>query len=1073
MIFVKTALLLIAFACAWAQSPTATLIGVVQDPSGLAVVNAAITVHNADTGIDSRARTGADGTFTMPNLNSGTYHVTIEKEGFQSLRETGIRLQVQQSARIEFNLQVGTISQVVQVSAETPLVNTENATRGAVVDNSEITQMPLLGRNFNDLALLSPGITSGPQQVGGAGMSANGTRPDNVNLLIDGVQTRDIAGGNVLGVDSANLESVQEFRIMTNNYSSEYGQVAGGIITLAMKSGTNLLHGSAFEYARNSVFDARNFFAASKGDLSLHQFGGAFDGPVYIPKIFDGRNKTFFLVSIEQSRQVTPQSGLITVPTALERIGNFTQTTTAAGAPVTLKDPLNGNALFPGATIPASRLSPISQKVVPFWPELNRTGRVNNYAFGVSTFQNTGKVSVKIDENLTPRDRLSVKIAMMGTDYNSLGGNTAPQFLQPKHRKWPVPGATYTRNLTSTMILETRFGLSRALQQVGSQFLGQSMAEQLGIPGTSLNPSVAAFPLFNVSGFAQVGDPASNPNWSVTENYQSSSTLTWVKGRHLLKAGGEADRARASNLATNNANGNFPFLGNLTGVAFADFQLGMPDSSSRLLNPNVVYMRKNSYFFFGQDDFKINSRLTLNLGLRYELNLPPTEKYGRWSNFIPDKNVIAISSDSAIPNLAQQLATVNLTGKVQLAKDLNLPDSLVHADKNGWAPRIGLAWRPFGGNRTSVRGGWGMFYGQDYLAPYYTYMGGMYPFQLSQTFSRLTTDPTLLTLANPFPATRASFGGTTSISGIQLDMKMPRVQNYNLTIEHQLDSQTAIEVAYSGSIGRRLSRAWDINQPYYYQPQLWGPNNSIPRPYTGWGTVTYVSYGSLSNYNAALFSLRRRMGRGVMFRFNYTYSKALDEASSYQASAPGGFRGVQDARNPSLEYGRADFDARHVYSFNFTYQSPLHSVVGRGWQLAGTGRGSSGFPITPATSAANQALGQAPRPDRVCNGGLTSVSPQRWFDTSCFTTVPSGAFRPGNSGRGILDGPGFQTINLSLSRTFKFAERQSLQFRFEAFNVRNHANFFPPNLNVNLAAGGTIVTADSPRAIQFAVRYQF
>ncbi len=307
-------------------------------------------------------------------------------------------------------MQVGAIAQVVQVSAETPLVNTENATRGSLVDNSEITQMPLLGRNFNDLALLSPGITSGPQQVGGAGMSANGTRPDNVNLLIDGVQTRDIAGGNVLGVDSANLESIQEFRIMTNNYSAEYGQVAGGIITLAMKSGTNLLHGSAFEYARNSVFDARNFFAATKGDLSLHQFGGAFDGPVYT-KLFDGRNKTFFLVSIEQSRQVTPQSGLITVPTALERSGNFTQTTTAAGAPVTLKDPLNGNALFPGAIVPASRLSPISQKVVPYWPDLNRSGRVNNYAFGVSTFQKTGKVSIKLDENVTPRDRLSIRIA--------------------------------------------------------------------------------------------------------------------------------------------------------------------------------------------------------------------------------------------------------------------------------------------------------------------------------------------------------------------------------------------------------------------------------------------------------------------------------------------------------------------------------------------------------------------------------------------------------------------------------------------------------------------------------------
>jgi len=374
-------------------------------------------------------------------------------------------------------------------------------------------------------------------------------------------------------------------------------------------------------------------------------------------------------------------------------------------------------------------------------------------------------------------------------------------------------------------------------------------------------------------------------------------------------------------------------------------------------------MRKNSYSFFAQDDFKVSSRLTLNLGLRYELNLPPTEKYGRWSNFIPDKNVIAIASDSAASQPHSTIGCGKPDGQGGAGERSRLPESLVYADKNGFAPRLGVAWRPFGGNKTSVRAGWGMFYGQDYLAPYYTYMGGTYPFQLSQTFSRLTTDPTLLTLANPFPASRAAFGGTTNISGIQLHMSLPRVQNYTLTIEHQISGKTAIEVAYSGSVGRKLSRAWDINQPYYYQSQFWGPNNTIPRPYAGWGSITEVSYGSLSNYNAGLFSIRRQMGHGLMFRSTTPTAKRWTRRLSIRLPR----LAVSAAcRMPAIGLSNtaAPISTRGTcIASNFTWQSPFqHSKLGRGWQLAGTGRGSSGFPITPATSAANLALGQAPRP---------------------------------------------------------------------------------------------------------------
>jgi hypothetical protein len=1068
--------LLLGLADVRAQTPTSTIIGVVRDASGLPVPEAAATVRNTGTGDEVHTKANGQGVFTVPNLPRGEYDVTVEKAGFQPQRQTGIELAVQQEARIEIRLTVGSLSQVVDVKAEVPLINTEDGSRGEVFDHNEIELMPGQGsgRQFSNVAYLMAGVTSGPQGLGGSSISANGARPDNTNILVDGTGSRDMGTGYPIAIDSTNIESIQEIKMLTNNYSAEYGTISGGVMTVALKAGTNQLHGSGYEFTHRSEFDARNFFSITKPPLSYYDTGAELDGPVMLPHLYDGRNRTFFMVSYEFWDQHTPLTGAITVPTALVREGDFSQTPTASGAPTVLKNPFNGNAPFPNAMLPASLINPIAQKLLQYWPNPQVSGQVNNAYNSLTTYQLMGRTSVKIDQIITSSDRLTVKIATDATRYQALGviTNTVDTFLYPKRRTWPVPGLSYFHSFTPSLMMEVRVGLNRNWQYTGSSFLGQNIATQLGIPGLP-SGAFTGFPFFNVTGYSQIGDSASNPNWQVTETYQESANLTWVKGKHVVKFGGEALRGHLYETNTTNANGSFQFLGNWTSNAFADFLLGLPDSASRLENPNVIYMDRNLYGAFIQDDFKVLPNLTLNLGLRYDLILPPSEKYGRWSNFLPSTDQIAIASAEALPNLQQELAATNETNKVVLASQVGLPWSLAHTDKLNFGPRVGFAWRPFGGNRTSIRGGYGISYSTDLLASYFSYMAGEYPFTISQTFSRQASNPNALTLSNPFPAALAAIGGTTSVGGTPLNLTTPRVHNYNLTFEHELGRSTALEVAYSGSAGRDLSRAYNINQPYYYQPQYWLPNGTIPSPYPAWGSINYITNGSVSNYNAGLFTLRHQMNHGLMFRVNYTWSKSLDDASLLTGTTTGGFSGVQDARNPSLEYGRSDFDARNIFSFSMSYETQFHSRFTHGWLLSATGRGSSGFPLTPQTSASNQALGQAPRPDRICNGTLSDPTPQDWFNKACFVPVPSGAFRPGNSGRGIINGPGYEAFNISVSRVFRFAERYSLQIRCDASNFLNHTNFYEPNINVNVAAGATVSQADNPRQVQLAARIQF
>jgi hypothetical protein len=476
---------------------------------------------------------------------------------------------------------------------------------------------------------------------------------------------------------------------------------------------------------------------------------------------------------------------------------------------------------------------------------------------------------------------------------------------------------------------------------------------------------------------------------------------------------------------------------------------------------------------FVQDDFKITPKLTLNLGLRYELLFPAYDGQDRLGNYIPQFGKVVIADDRAAPNWRQLVAQAGLTNYFALAKDYDLPRSLVNTNKRNFGPRIGFAWRPFGGTRTVVRAGYGMYYATSVSNPIRAQLGGIFPFVNNQNYNRVATDPNALTLSDPFPAKLAALAGTTSVSGYELSPKPQTIQNWNFTIEHELIAHTALEVGYAGSKGTHLGRSYDLNQPFRAASALL-PNGMLARPVPALNAINQFAFNANSSYNSATATLRRRFAAGFLLRVSYTYAKSIDDASSLNGAGTGGFAGVQDVRNLRLEHGLSDFDLRHLLTSNFIYELPGPRFAPlRGWQIAGSVQASTGSPFTPRTTNSNINLGEATRPNRIRNGSLDNPTPERWFDRSAFPVVPTGSYLFGNSGRNILTGPGSIATNLALSKKFKIKEHGNLQFRWEAFNATNHPNFRLPNSSVDTVQGGIISAADGGRTMQLALKYVF
>ncbi|MDQ6701007.1 MAG: TonB-dependent receptor [Acidobacteriota bacterium] len=1063
------ALLVASLLFAWllpAQSPSATIVGSVIDASGGSVPGASIKIRNVETNQVREIVSGQNGEFTVPNLAAGRYEAIVIKTGFRELKETNFELQIDQLARMDFKLEVGSASDTVEVHADTtPLLNTESAVKGEVMVAAEIVEMPLNGRDFSDLAFLVPGVARRAQGGQGSNFNINGARADNTNFIIDGFNDQNPRGAAAQA--TPNLDALQEFKVQTANYSAEYGRLAGGVINMVLKSGTNRLHGVLFEFLRNDIFDARNFFDADKSKLRRNQFGGTVGGPIAIPKLYNGHDKTFFLFSWESYRQVLGETRLGRVPTTLERQADFSETGL-------LKDPLLSGACtantkagcFPGDRIPSARISPIAQKIAAFFPLPNLPGHANNYRTNVTDNDEWDSFIFKIDHRLSTKDNVSFRfLKKFSRSSNPFNGSDLGTFGSFVINHQSLMGLAYTRVFTPAVINESRIGFIRTADRETGAHAGRDYAAEFGVTGVTTEPKLIGIPRFTVRDLVAIGDGANMPVEFTVNNIQLGDTLTVVKSKHLFKFGGEYLRTQFLQPYYNNNRGTFDFLGRWTTQPFADFLLGLPETTSRQIGSTPNYLYSTNYSLFAQDDWKIASKLTLNLGLRYEIIKPPEEKYGRLTNFVPELGKQILADDRTLQGRGVIFPNPDRIG---LARDFGLPPALTFTRYKNFAPRVGFAWRPFSGNRTVVRSGYGIFYGVSLQNPVRTDLADVFPFAIAQTFNRKTTDPNFLTLSTPFPT-----GVVTNVlNGYELHANTPYLQSWNMTIEQEIGWGSAIEVSYVGSKGTHLGRKYDINQPFRSANV---PSASFPRPYpVANAAINYYGFNANSTYNAGMISIRKRFTRGFFYRLNYSYAKSIDDASQTTGNSDGGYALAQNSRDLHGERGRSDWDVGHTFTMNFSYEVPWRkNLLVRGWQVAGTGRAYTGQPFTPKVSNVNLNLGDANRPDRIAKGALDHPSPDRWYDIAAFPVVPTGSFRFGNSGRNIVDGPGSVNINLTLLKNIPIRENSSLQFRWEVFNAMNHPNLHLPVVNVNAPNAATIKEADPGRLMQFGLRYRF
>ncbi len=661
-----------------------------------------------------------------------------------------------------------------------------------------------------------------------------------------------------------------------------------------------------------------------------------------------------------------------------------------------------------------------------------------------------------------------------------------------------------------TFLTEIRAGFSRNATVEREKFQGQNIAEQLGITGTTNDPFLRGFPRFTIQDYLPIGSAAGQPIAYHVTTILASNKYTWIKSKHVMKWGVDLERVRLNQPYLNNSRGTFNFQRNWTNHSVADMLLGMMQSTTRTAEITRPYLRSISYGFYFNDDWKVTKSLTLNLGMRYELMRPPVDRYDRASNFVAGLSKIVLSDDRNLPDLQERLARYNILGKVVLAKDVGYPRALVFTDWLNLAPRFGFAWRTPMRRTTVIRGGYGIFYTGHLLNPVKDSLMTGFPFSVNQTFSRLAADPTLVTLSNPFPDIRTTEGNATNSNGYDPRAPLGYLQSYSLTIERELSSTLALEMAYVGSKGTHLGRRYDLNQPIR-SLAAYQANIPFPRPILGTNTINYYSFGSNSNFNAGQISLRRR-SRAGFFRLNYTFGKSIDDASQLNGNSDGGFANAQNSLDLKSERARSDFDRRHIVTGVFSIPLPFgrgkkffsgargwrHGIVG-GWQMSGTATYYSGQAFTILSANVDANLGESLRPNRIGTGiqpGIPGAGRRGvdypWFILSDFEKVPRctardtcepspNGFTPftfGNAGRNILNGPIQHFVNMAMLKNFRFQEGKNIQVRYEMFSILNHPNFSLPNREFNALGGGLITNVvdrgrGGPRVMQLAIKFEF
>ncbi|MBI3697239.1 MAG: TonB-dependent receptor [Acidobacteria bacterium] len=1035
------------------------ILGIVQDSSGAVIAGAEVTATHVATGQIRRVTTGESGTFTFPLMAPGEYTVRAERQGFRTEVRSGLVLQLNQKARVDFTLQVGAVAESVEVSASVLLLNTEDATLGNVVEQKRVVDLPLNGRNFANLAGLMPGVIKGTvtgrynRTDFGITVSANGVREHQAQILYDGINTAwNITNRTFF---KASIEAIEEFKVHAATYSAEYGNNAGAQVEIHTKPGANNVHGALFEFLRNDHLDARNYFRPaplSKDTLQRNQFGAVISGPVYIPKVYNGHDKTFWMFNYEGQREkqdLASRGSVLPIP---YRSGDFSSLSTR------LRDPLGG--FLPNNIIPADRIEPISRSYLNYHPLPNVTGAANLAGFDAQ-INDINQYFVRGDHNFSSKDKLFSRVAIYNYGFPSIPLN---YFSSTKGRLAARNAVISHIHIFSPNVLnEAKVGFNRIHSlQKGIRTDTDFDPESLGIRGVrGLDPETrqprrltpfetGIVPAF-VSGYLDMGDSGLLPDFNVTETYQYVDNLTVVRGVHSFKMGLDFRRLRMSRSGSNDARGRLEFNGQVTGNAPADFMLGMLSLSQTPDGIFPIQYRQQTYAFYFQDEWKVTRNLTANLGVRYDYATPVNERYGYPHTLRFDRPGGYLFPEDL---LSKQVV------------------DLYHAERNRLWPRVGLAYRPSA--KWVVRLGAGVYNNINQINNLTVITNPARVFRVQ--FVGDAANPLGLTLKNAYPIGREAAEPPLTVQAVPPDRVNAYNAQWSAAVQRQLTPSTALELAYVGSQTSHLDNTRNTNNappaPGAVQPR---------RPLPKWGVIRYLGSDAKAYYQSLQVRGERRFSRGFSFLSSYTWAHNIDQNFGTNESPAFVTNGIQDQNCFACERGNSGFDYRHRLANSFLWNIPVPrdwrgapALLLKNWSFNGIVTYQSGFPFSITQQGNRQNTGASPqRPDFVPgqNPKLDHPDPSLWFNTAAFQFA---SLKFGNVGRSPLRQPGIKTWDVGVFKEFPVKESQRFQFRFETFNLFNTPQFRAPSSQLGGPAFGQInATWLDNRQLQFALKYLF
>jgi hypothetical protein len=1041
-----------------AQSATGAILGTVRDTSGGALPGAAITVVNEESGFRRTAISRSAGDFEVLLLPPGRYRIEATLPSFKRTIRPGLELQVDQRSRVDITLELGGVAEQVNVTEVLPLIQTEMSSIGTVVDNKKIVGLPLNGRDFFQLASLVPGAllpAEGSQNsTQGGAVSINGAREQSNNFLLDGVDNNDLDINQAVVPPS--IESVQQFKVQAANYGAEYGRSAGGQFNFVTKSGTNEWRGSAYEFHRNAALDARNYFddpARAIPEFRRNQFGTTLGGPLK-------RNALFLFGSYEGTRVRQAFTRVATVPPMPWRRGDFSSMLTGVVDPSTgldagqIYDPRT-RMPFPGNIIPQALIDPAGSAILGFYPRPDDPAArgpaaavvapVGRNALDQATFKTDysgslgtafARLSYWREDRFNPFD-----LVMNPTNVPGFGSNT-------KNRAVNL-AAGWTRAFGPSLLNDFRIGYNRLHAGTFQEHMGDDVSAALGIRGLPTRPDMVGRPGIVLGITDALIEPTNAPQDRIDDTYQLIESLSWVRGSHTFKGGIDVRHVRMNAYLDTVARGQFIFVG-MTMNPVADLLLGLPAVAIRQNPATNTYMdlRTTAVNAYVQDDWRVTSGLTVNLGLRYEFNQPIYDAGNRFS----------------VPDLADP------TGRFLPVGTSGVPRAGYNADTNNFAPRAGFAWRPYGATRTVIRGGYGIFYDAAianmsilprYNPPNYALDMFMGLLQLRDAFAGYK-------IPVPFAM------------GIEQGFRDPYYHSWSLGIQREIATNLLVDLTYAGSVGRNLVVTIDPNQGPAGGPAVRNP---------AFGPAQFTTSRGRSDYDSVQVRVERRVSSGLSLLAAYTWSRSRDNSSSLFGSRASNYA-PQNSFDLNAEWGPSDFDTPHRFVLSGVWELPfgrgrryLHDggvlgAVAGGWDLAGIAAFQSGRPFTVYYGGTVNYSGSdngpgavgLDRPNLVGTATLANPTSSRWFNVDAFAP-PSQTF--GNAGRNILRGDSMSNIDVALSKNIDLSGQVRAQFRIEAFNLLNTANFFLPIADLTSAKAGQVVRAYDARQIQLGVKISF